>query len=67
MNPLGINDVDNEVLNDADQYLRQHKILELFEVSCLVCIQPSTKRILTSYLTSFIILTEVLSFDCGLN
>ena len=34
MNSLGINDVDNEVLNDADQYLRQHKILELFEVSC---------------------------------
>ena len=33
MNALGINEVDNEVLNDADAYLRQHKILELFEVS----------------------------------
>ena len=33
MNALGISEVDNEVLNDADQYLRQHKILELFEVS----------------------------------
>ena len=27
------NDVDNEVLKEADDYLRQHKILELFEVS----------------------------------
>ena len=35
MNALGITDVDNEVLNDADQYLRKHKILELFEV-CLI-------------------------------
>ena len=33
MNALQINEVDNEVLNDADQYLREHKILELFEVS----------------------------------
>ena len=33
MNSLGINEVDNDVLNDADQYLREHKILELFEVS----------------------------------
>ena len=32
-NSLGISDVDNEVLNEADQYLRKHKILELFEVS----------------------------------
>ena len=32
MNALGVNEVDNEVLNDADQYLREHKILELFEV-----------------------------------
>merc|ERR1712060_40922 len=31
MNQLGIHGVDNEVLNDADQYLRDHKILELFE------------------------------------
>ena len=30
-NPLQIPDVDNEVLQEADQYLRQHKILELFE------------------------------------
>ena len=62
MNPLGINDVDNEVLNDADQYLRQHKILELFEVSCLVCIQLSTKHFLTSCITAIIVLTEVLTF-----
>ena len=33
MNSLGINEVDNEVLNNADSYLREHKILELFEVS----------------------------------
>lgn len=33
MNALGINEVDNDVLSDADQYLREHKILELFEVS----------------------------------
>ena len=32
-NPLGVEDVDNEVLREADEYLRQHKILELFEVS----------------------------------
>ena len=30
-NPLGIQDVDNEVLREADEYLRKHKILELFE------------------------------------
>lgn len=33
MNPLALQDVDNEVLKEADQYLRDHKILELFEVS----------------------------------
>ena len=32
-NPLAIADVDNEVLREADEYLRKHKILELFEVS----------------------------------
>ena len=32
-NPLAISDVDNEVLREADEYLRKHKILELFEVS----------------------------------
>lgn len=37
MNALGINEVDNDVLNDADQYLREHKILELFEVSFRRC------------------------------
>merc|ERR1712079_328026 len=31
MNALQVNEVDNEVLNDADQHLREHKILELFE------------------------------------
>ena len=31
-NPLVIGDVDNELLRDADEYLRKHKILELFEV-----------------------------------
>ena len=31
-NPLAIPDVDNELLSDADDYLRKHKILELFEV-----------------------------------
>merc|ERR1712166_349750 len=30
-NPLAIADVDNEVLREADEYLRKHKILELFE------------------------------------
>ena len=32
-NPLQIKDVDNELLRDADDYLRKHKILELFEVN----------------------------------
>ena len=32
-NPLAVPDVDNEVLREADEYLRKHKILELFEVS----------------------------------
>ena len=32
MNSLQVTEVDNEVLADADQYLREHKILELFEV-----------------------------------
>ena len=31
-NPLQIPDVDNELLRDSDDYLRKHKILELFEV-----------------------------------
>lgn len=31
-NPLMISDVDNELLRDADEYLRKHKVLELFEV-----------------------------------
>jgi hypothetical protein len=35
MNPLALQDLDNEVLKEADQYLRDHKILELFEVSWL--------------------------------
>ena len=33
MNSLALKDVDNEVLNEADEYLRKHKILELFEVN----------------------------------
>ena len=33
MNPLALQDVDNEMLRDADEYLRKHKILELFEVT----------------------------------
>ena len=32
-NPLVIADVDNELLRDADEYLRKHKISELFEVT----------------------------------
>ena len=40
MNSLQINEVDNEVLNDADQYLRDHKILELFEVSPSKALSP---------------------------
>ena len=36
MNPLALQDVDNEMLRDADEYLRKHKILELFEVSFLI-------------------------------
>ena len=35
MNSLGVTDPDNEVLVDADSYLREHKIIELFEVSLL--------------------------------
>ena len=35
-NPLAISDVDNEVMREADEYLRKHKILELFEVSYLL-------------------------------
>jgi hypothetical protein len=34
-NPVAISDVDNEVLRESDEYLRKHKILELFEVSIL--------------------------------
>ncbi len=56
MNPLALQDVDNEMLRDADEYLRKHKILELFEVSCPVwriglagpnystCLQAAGKR-----------------------
>lgn len=31
-NPLQVADRDNELLRDADEYLRKHKLLELFEV-----------------------------------
>lgn len=31
-NALQISDRDNELLRSADEYLRKHKILELFEV-----------------------------------
>ena len=34
-NPLQVPDVDNEVLREADEYLRKHKVLELFEVSVI--------------------------------
>ena len=37
MNPLALHDVDNEMLRDADEYLRKHKILELFEVNLVCC------------------------------
>ena len=38
MNPLALQDVDNEVLRDTDEYLRKHKILELFEdLTTLLC------------------------------
>jgi hypothetical protein len=37
-NPIAISDVDNEVMREADEYLRRHKILELFEVSQFICI-----------------------------
>ena len=33
-------DVDNEVLREADEYLRRHKILELFEVSINTLLMP---------------------------
>ena len=31
-NPLQVPDRNNELLREADDYLRKHKILELFEV-----------------------------------
>ena len=38
MNPLAVVDVDNELLRDADEYLRKHKILELFEdLTTILC------------------------------
>ena len=44
MNPLALQDVDTEMLRDADEYLRKHKILELFEVGTYLkannCIGP---------------------------
>ena len=39
-NPLQVQDSDNEVLREADEYLRKHKILELFEVSFLRTLTP---------------------------
>lgn len=32
LNPTAIEDPNNESLREADEYLRKHKILELFEV-----------------------------------
>ena len=38
MNPLQVLDVDNELLRDADEYLRKHKVLELFEdLTTILC------------------------------
>ena len=37
-NPLQIQDRDNELLRAADEYLRKHKILELFEdLTTIIC------------------------------
>ena len=46
-NPLQIPDVDNEVLREADEYLRKHKLLELFEVSKYNLINVSNVLIVT--------------------
>ena len=35
-NPLALHDIDNELLRDADEYLRKHKVLELFEDLCTI-------------------------------
>lgn len=43
-NPLQIQDSDNELLREADEYLRKHKILELFEVGTRD-LYPETKVI----------------------
>ena len=38
MNQLSVSDVDNQILQDADAYLRKHKIMELFEdLTTLLC------------------------------
>ena len=37
-NPLQVADRDNELLREADEYLRKHKILELFEdLTTIIC------------------------------
>ena len=52
-NPNAVEDVDNEVLREADDYLRKHKILELFEVSFLYSFyKPLYRTSLPSWLTS---------------
>ena len=45
-NPLQVADRDNELLREADEYLRKHKILELFEVSMRLLIRKDLTTII---------------------
>jgi hypothetical protein len=49
MNPNALQDVDNEVLRSADEYLRQHKILDLFEVRSKFCYHQIFSDILYNF------------------
>ena len=51
MNSLALKDVDNEVLNEADEYLRKHKILELFEVNLFSWAKKAISSIMELKLT----------------
>jgi len=45
-NPLMLHDIDNELLRDADEYLRQHKVIELFEdLTTILCYKQPSENI----------------------
>eukprot|EP00347_Sterkiella_histriomuscorum_P005506 403356354 len=63
-NPLMVQDVDNELLRDADEYLRKHKVLELFEINRCQQIFPINFISKNNKIISFIFLQDLTTILC---